>query len=148
MGEQIGKSMDGSSVGAFQGWKEGTDLGKGGSFFFEILTDVLVYPIQHFHTFFLHFPILSELFIYFPIFVLLCIALSKLFPTCSWNCLELSPTFSYFLSTFLDFIYPPYLLQPSPTESRRRSEKVEKVEKVGEDAGTSRRQIVKILGHL
>ena len=55
-------------------------------------------------------------------------------------------TTGYFLSDFLDFLYPPCLLQPS---SRRRLEKVgrvEKVEKVGEEVGTSRRKFEKVQG--
>ncbi len=67
---------------------------------------------------------------------------SYLFPTFSYFFLELSRTFSFFLSDFLDFLYPPYLLQSSPT-SRRRLEKVgrvEKVEKVGEEVGESSRK--------
>ncbi len=62
--------------------------------------------------------------------------------TCSWNFLELSHTFSYCLSNFLDFLYPPYPLQPPPS-SRRRLEKVGRVveaEKVGEEVGTGRRK--------
>ena len=65
--------------------------------------------------------------------------LSLRVPPCSYNFLELSPVSSFFLSNFLDFLCPPYLLQPSPT-SRRRLEKVgrvEKVEKVGEKVGKS-----------
>ena len=45
-------------------------------------------------------------FRHFPTFVS-CVFLR--FPTLSCNFLELSPTFSYFLSNFLDFLYPPYL---------------------------------------
>ena len=70
------------------------------------------------------------------------------FPTSSWNFLELSPTRPYFLSNFLDFLYPPYRLLPSPTESRRRLEKVgrvERVEQVGEGVRESRRKSVKLL---
>ncbi len=70
------------------------------------------------------------------------------FPTCAYSFLELSPSCSYFLSSFLDFLYPPYLLRPSPTESRRKFEtagRVENVEKVGEEVGTSRRKFENLL---
>ena len=59
------------------------------------------------------------------------------------------PVFLYFLSNFLDLLCPPYLLQPSSTESRRRLEtvgRVEKVEKVGEEVGKRGRKFGTVLG--